>query len=214
MTAAKAHRAKSNRRSNNSELYTILIVDDEERLRKALGRSLSRKNCRTLTTVSGEEALALLKKKKIDLVITDLVMPGIDGMTLVRKIKSADSNMKIIIITAYGSTESMQEAEQLGVNCYMSKPFDLSYLKSRVNEMLTAGVASKPSREVQKGRRKHRGVHCLWFASGKTFGVATRLPQKALQIISPRNVIFVLGKVTGTISGFASASKRRGLAAQ
>ncbi|TET32573.1 MAG: response regulator [Planctomycetota bacterium] len=209
MTSAKAAPANNNRRSDNGEVHTILIVDDEKRLRKALGKSLSRKNCRTLTAVSGEEALGILKKRKIDLVITDLVMPGMDGMTLVKKIRNAAEGMKIIIITAYGSPESMREAEQLGVDCYLAKPFDLSYLKSKVNEMLTAGEVSEPSRSVQRGRRKHRGAHCILFASGKTLGAAARLPQKAFQFIKPSSVIFALGRVTGAISGLAFASRRR-----
>ena len=192
----------------------ILVIDDDSHFRVMLQVALERAGYEVLTAENGKKGLESFRERAADLVVTDLVMPGMDGMTLVRKIKSVHSDMKIIIITAYGSAESMQEAEQLGVDCHLSKPFDLSYLKSKVNEMLTAGVASKPPCEMQKSRRKHRGIHCLWFAGGKTFGVATRLPQKALQIISPRNVIFVLGKATGTISGLASTSRRRRLAAQ
>ncbi len=74
--------------SGTHETHTILIVDDEERLRKGLARSLAHGTRRTLTAASGEEALSLLKGRKIDRVITDLVMPGMDGMTLVGNIKS------------------------------------------------------------------------------------------------------------------------------
>ena len=69
-------------------MHTVLIVDDEERLRRGLARSLRREDRRLLTAASGEEALGLLREgDEVDLVIADLVMPGMDGMALVREIR-------------------------------------------------------------------------------------------------------------------------------
>ncbi len=128
--------------SGTRETRTILIVDDEERLRKGLARSLSGKDRRTFTAASGEEALSVLKGRKVDLVITDLIMPGMDGMTLVGNIRSAVPGIEVIIITAYGSAESMKEAEEIGVASYLAKPFDLADLKSKVDECLSKKPAS------------------------------------------------------------------------
>ena len=93
--------------SITGKTHTILIVDDEVRLRKALERSFRQEGYQTLAAASGEEALALLKKEKVDLVIADLVMPGMDGISLIRSIRESDPGMKVIILTAYGSAESM-----------------------------------------------------------------------------------------------------------
>jgi DNA-binding response OmpR family regulator len=71
--------------------------------------------------------------------ITELVIPGMDGMALIRRVRDTCDAIRTIIITAYGSSESMAEAETLGVSHYLAKPFDLSELKSRVDELLASG---------------------------------------------------------------------------
>jgi DNA-binding response OmpR family regulator len=114
-------------------------VDDEGRLRKALGRSLCREHRRILVAASGPEALGLLARHKVDVLITELVIPGMDGMALIRRVRDTCDAIRTIIITAYGSSESMAEAETLGVSHYLAKPFDLSELKSRVDELLASG---------------------------------------------------------------------------
>ena len=176
-------------------MHTILIVDDEERLRKALGRSLAGEQLKTLTADSAEQALKLLAKKRVDLVITDLVMPNMDGMALVRRIRQRKSNTKIIIITAYGSDESMQEAETLGVSAYLAKPFDLSDLKSRVNDLLQAKASARawcwPVSAV---------LHTACSAAGKTVGGVTGASCTLAQWLKPRNVIAAAGKAAATVS--------------
>jgi len=198
------------------EPRAILVVDDEERLRKALVRSLGQENCRALAAASGEEAVRILQKRKIDLVITDLVMPGMDGMTLVRKIKSADPSIEAIIITAYGSAESEQEAKALGVSCYLAKPFDLSHLKSKVNELLFTGEAAWASSREAILWGVPRAVGSLCSTGGKTLGVIARLSRMAVQHIKPRNVVRAAGGVAGAASrghfsfrGLASVFKKR-----
>lgn len=207
---------------STGQTHTILIVDDKERLRKGLARSLSREGCRTLTAASAEEALALSKERRIDLVITDLVMPGMDGMALIRKFKSAVPGIKTIIITAYGSAESMQEAEELGVACYLAKPFDLPHLKSRVNELLAGTVEGgrtkdevrqTPGAEQFISARRRARLHPSFFihrricvAGGRTLRAAVDLSRRALPYLSPRKI--VLGAITA-----AGKSIRRAAAA-
>ncbi len=194
--------------SATTEVRTVLIVDDEERLRKALGRSLCQENSQTLTAASGEEALDLLEKRRIDLVITDLIMPGMDGMALVRSIKSRVPSMKIIILTAYGTAESMREAEELGVAWHLAKPFDLAQLKAKVNELLQGGETSESSRDGSSCPNECQDVHGFWAAIGKTLGSAAAFSRQALQHIKPINVVFALGKVTGAVSGLASRFRK------
>ena len=191
--------------SRAKESHTILIVDDEERQRKALEKSLSQGNCQTVSAASGEEALAVLEEKRIDLVITDLVMPGMDGMALLRNVKHKFPSMKSIIITAYDSPESMEEAEALGVACYLAKPFDLSHLKSKVNELLLAGEALEETAELpcgeSDGGREARALHAFCSGAGKALGAITCVSRKALHGLEPKNVITSAGRATQAVSG-------------
>ena len=142
---------------DSKRYHTILVMDDEERLRKTLGKSLRDQDRETLTAASPEDALALLKTRNIDLVITDLAMPGMEGTKLLKEIKKASPDVKMIVITGYPSTMSVKEAGELGVNHYLQKPFDLAELKSIVIEQLAAGIHpggnSKPD-----GRPWHVGI--------------------------------------------------------
>lgn len=195
LTGGKVIPAEIGETSRAGESRAILVVDDEERLRRALERSLCRGNWQTYAAASGEEALCLLKKKKIDLVVTDLSMPGMDGMALVRSIKRTVPSTKVIIITAYGSSESMQEAEALGVGCYLAKPFDLSYLKSRVNELLLAGKTSGPPCAESRCRGKVQGWQILCSAAGTALGTIACLFRVISRGIKPRTVMGAAGRV-------------------
>lgn len=187
--------------SATDESRAILIVDDEERLRKALERSLCQGRCRAQAVASAEEALASLRERKIDLVITDLVMPGMDGMALVRRVRNTYAGTKTIIITAYGSAESRQEARTLGVACYLAKPFDLSYLRSRVNELLLAPEGSELGRHESRRWAAAQALHSVCSAAGKAVGAVAGLSREALRCLSPRSVTVAAGRVTGTVSG-------------
>jgi len=187
------------------KVHTLLIVDDEERLRKAMERSFRQEGYQTWTAASGEEALTLLRgEKKVDLVITDLVMPGMDGMALVRAIRDFDPGMKVIVLTAYGSDESMAEAEALGVAYYLSKPFDLFHLKSRVKRLLKAPGTLEST--CGQGSR----AFCLICSTvGKAVGAVVALPRKALPYVQPERWVFTAGKTVGAVSGLCVGIWRR-----
>ncbi len=187
--------------SATDESRAILIVDDEERLRKALERSLCQGRCRAQAVASAEEALASLTQRKIDLVITDLVMPGMDGLGLVRRIRSTYPGTKTIIITAYGSAESRQEAKALGVAYYLAKPFDLSYLRSRVNELLQVPEGWELGCHESRRWAAGRASHSVCSAAGKAVGAVTSLSRKTLRCLSPRSATVAAGKVAGAVSG-------------
>ncbi len=196
--------------SGAAERQTVLIVDDEERLRKGLARSLEQEGRRALAASSGHQALDLLKHERVDLVVTDLVMPGMDGMTLVRNIRDIDPSVKVIVITAYGSASSKQEAEELGVASYMAKPFALSRLKSVVDELL-AGSSPRCLGSARPNGRP--GLCTVCIAGGNALRSAFGLSRKAFSYVSPRNVMVVLGKgigkATAATSGLASVFSKK-----
>jgi CheY-like chemotaxis protein len=145
---------------------------------------LCRKHCQVLVAASGSEALDLLVQHKVDLLVTDLVMPGMDGMALIRRARDTYDAIKTIIITAYGSSESMAEAKALGVSYYLAKPFDLSELKSRVDELLASGATCRPS-WVGSGGRGALQLAC--GVAGRGLGAMIGLARKGAGYVKPKH---------------------------
>jgi len=118
----------------------ILIVDDEQTLVFFLRRGLSEAelNCEVDVVGSGEEALAKLTLDEYQVLITDLKMPGINGLVLASAARSLHPAIGVILMTAYGSREVEAEAEQLMVDGYLTKPFQMKRLRDLVEKILQA----------------------------------------------------------------------------
>lgn len=116
----------------------LLIVDDEETLTFSLYQSfiLSKKDYEVATAGSGEEALEKMGEEPFDLVLTDIFMPGISGLDLLREIKTNYPSTDVIMMTAYGSSEKKEEAATFGAAHYVEKPFDMKNLKELVFNIL------------------------------------------------------------------------------
>jgi DNA-binding NtrC family response regulator len=120
----------------------ILIVDDEEGLREGLGKLLEDEGYAVLCAETGEEALEILQQSRIDLVLTDMRMPGMDGIELLKKIRERYGELGVIILTGYGQIESYIEAMNFGAIEYVSKPFKVKELKFIVNKVLSGNTPS------------------------------------------------------------------------
>ena len=115
------------------EAKPVLIVDDEKNIRLTLSQALETLELETDTAVNGEEALAKLEKKHFGLILLDLKMPGMDGMEVLRRVREARPDIKVIIITAHGTIESATEAMKLGAVDFIQKPF----APKEIRELLT-----------------------------------------------------------------------------
>jgi PAS domain S-box-containing protein len=111
----------------------ILLVDDEEVIRLSFKRELQRYYDVTVAS-SYEEALGKLSEKRFDLLITDLVMPGLDGLELLKKAKSNSPEMQGIVITAYGETRAVVDALRTGADDFLLKPCDVEELLERISK--------------------------------------------------------------------------------
>lgn len=114
----------------------ILIVDDERAIRDSLSMVLQEEGYDTATASDGREALELLKTSDYDIMITDLKMPEMDGMTLVRQSQQICPQTSIIIITAHGSLESAIEALRMGAYDYILKPFDFDDVMHKIKRLV------------------------------------------------------------------------------
>ncbi|MBK8213767.1 MAG: sigma-54-dependent Fis family transcriptional regulator [Myxococcales bacterium] len=139
------------------EKKQVLIVDDEPNLRKILAAQLSRDGYDVLLAEDGEEGLATLREHHIDLVITDLRMPKVDGMTLLREALREDPDLPIVMITAHGTIDTAVEALKTGAFDYLTKPFDKDEVRQIVAKALKtrqlAGEEASQTPEQVPGAR-------------------------------------------------------------
>jgi len=104
-------------------LAKILVVDDEQHMLKLFEKILTRQGHEVRTAASGTEAISLLEKNDFDLIFSDLLMPDLGGMDLLKEVKAGYSDIPFIVITAYGTIESAVEAMKTGAFDYLTKPF-------------------------------------------------------------------------------------------
>jgi DNA-binding response OmpR family regulator len=114
----------------------ILIVDDEKNICLTLSRALEVLGIETASALNGEEALAQLKEREFGLILLDLKMPGMDGMEVLRLVREIRPDIRIIIITAYGTVESAVEAMKLGAVDFIQKPFSPEEIRELVSRVM------------------------------------------------------------------------------
>jgi two-component system, NtrC family, response regulator PilR len=114
----------------------ILVADDERSMRELLAIVLKREGYDVLLAENGREAIALIEREPIDLLISDIKMPDLSGVDVLRAAKRVDQDILGIMITAFASTDTAVEAMRLGACDYLSKPFDIDLLKMKVREKI------------------------------------------------------------------------------
>jgi len=117
-------------RQRVAETKRILIVDDEENARIGLSKLLSQEGYQVESVANGFEALEYLRQQKVNLIISDINMPEMNGLAFLRELHRHYPSTNVIMITAYGGVESYLEAMNLGAFEYIHKPVKLAELKS------------------------------------------------------------------------------------
>lgn len=122
----------------SEKLKRILIVDDEETLTFSLYQSfiISKENYEVVTAASGNEAWEKFTENPFDVVLTDITMPGISGIELLKRVKKERPQTCVIMMTAYGSDEKKEEAMNNGAFRYVEKPFEIKAMKNIIAEAL------------------------------------------------------------------------------
>ncbi|MCX5732819.1 MAG: sigma-54 dependent transcriptional regulator [candidate division NC10 bacterium] len=114
----------------------ILVVDDEEQMRELLAKVLERKGFQASVCGDGTEALAFLEKEPVDLVVTDVRMPGLGGMEALRAVKELNPDIVVIIMTAFGSIDQAVQAVKDGAYDYINKPFKIDEMLLTIEKAL------------------------------------------------------------------------------
>jgi two-component system alkaline phosphatase synthesis response regulator PhoP len=136
------------RKSSSMAKEVILIVDDEEDIRELVALNLRREGYQILTCDTGERALELVRSKKPDLVVLDLMLPGVDGLEVCRRLKADPDSRRIpvVMLTAKGEETDIVAGLELGADDYVTKPFSGKVLVARVRRLLRRQV-----KEIEEG---------------------------------------------------------------
>lgn len=156
-------------------METVLIVDDEKNYPPILSAVLEEEGFETLTAYSGKEALSVLKNSDVDLVLTDMKMPSMDGIELLERIKEKDPGLPVIMMTAHGTVEKAVEAMQKGAYNYILKPFDNERLVIYVNK------AVQMYRVIKENRRLRETVESQ-YSFGNIIGKSSKM-QNVFELI-------------------------------
>jgi sigma-B regulation protein RsbU (phosphoserine phosphatase) len=129
----------------------ILVVDDEELNRDGLARRLQRYDYEVVAAPNGREAIELLGGRRFDLVLLDIMMPGMNGLEVLKFLRRVDSliDLPIIMVTAKGESEDMVEALELGANDYVTKPLDFPVVLARIRTQLALRRAVAQVKELE-----------------------------------------------------------------
>ena len=143
----------------------VLVVDDELSMREFLAILLGREGYDVALASSGEEALETLAQEPFDLMLTDLSMPGIDGMELVKRIRGGEiapvQDLPIVMVTAYGTTASAVEAMKVGANDYVLKPFNNDELLIVLRKALGHRALQRENVQLRRELKQRFGYHKL-----------------------------------------------------
>src|SRR5437588_6900692 len=135
--------------------YSVLVVDDEDLTLRTVSRGLRQEGFEVFTASSGEIALKVFAEEQPDLTLLDIVLPGIDGVEVLRRMKQANNAAIILMMSAYHMVDRAVEAMKLGAYDYLVKPFHLADLIAtlpRATEMLSLRVRVRDTVESAKGR--------------------------------------------------------------
>ena len=189
-------------------MFRILIAEDDAALSQLFSRVLVRSGYLPVTAADGQEALDILEREYIDLIISDIMMPRMDGYTLVRQLREAGNTLPVLMITAKDGFSDMQQGFLSGTDDYMVKPVNVNEMVLRVGALLRRA-------QMINERRQTIGSTVLEYDSMTVYqgGVGTVLPQKEFQLlyklVSYPGRIFTRQQLMDDIWGVESETEAR-----
>ncbi len=128
----------------------ILVIDDDQKLAAAIAESLERKGHRVTVATSGKAGAERIDADEFDIVLTDLRMADLDGLTIVRQVQEVLPEAEVVVISGFNDVRTAQEAVKLGATHYLMKPIDLSELRAIVEKAADRTRLAKAHRELRR----------------------------------------------------------------
>ncbi len=159
-------------------MFRILVAEDDAELRRMFCRVLERNGFTAVGVPDGQEALEAMEHESIDLLVSDIMMPRVDGYGLVRQLREAGSTLPVLLITARDGFQDLQTGFLAGADDYLVKPVNVNELVLRIRALLRRA-------QLVAARELHVGTTCLRYdtLSVTRSGVETVLPQKEFQLL-------------------------------
>ncbi len=137
----------------------ILVVDDDEVMRQTLSDVLKKKGYAISTAETGRQTISFIKKQLFDLILLDIRLPDMDGLDVLKDIKEVESDLMVIVMTAYSDVQTAVTAMKSGAYDYIDKPFELEELKILIKKALETQSLRNEIRQLRwQGKEKHKGV--------------------------------------------------------
>ena len=174
-------------------MTTLLIADDEKNIRSGLQLAFEDEGYKVLTAADGNEAWDCVQKNIIDLVITDLRMPGMDGNELIKRVASSYPTLPVIVLTGHGTIETAVETMREGAIDFFTKPVDIDKLSLVVKKTIAASQLAEQNRKLAEEIDKLRRQQGYGRIIGKS-GKIAQLMQTVNQVASTKATVLITGE--------------------
>jgi DNA-binding NtrC family response regulator len=173
-------------------MATILIVEDEAKMRRLLELNLGDDGFTTLSAGDAEAGLKLLRENSVDLVVTDLKLPGMNGLEFLHAIKRQNAALPVVVMTAFGTVETAVEAMKAGASDYVLKPFSLTEMRMVIHKELDVRNLREENRSLREALGKKYSHPNIVARSGKMQEVLATVER-----VAPTNSTVLLGGESG-----------------
>jgi DNA-binding NtrC family response regulator len=171
---------------------TILIVEDEAKMRRLLELNLGEDGLSTLSAGDAESGVKLLRENHVDLVLTDLKLPGMNGLDFLHAVKNQNAALPVIVMTAFGSVETAVEAMKAGASDYVLKPFSLAEMRMVIHKELDVHKLREENRSLREALGRRYELTNVAARSAKMQEVLATVER-----VAPTNATVLLGGESG-----------------
>ena len=189
-------------------MFNILVVEDDKNLRKLITTYLQRNKYNTYEATNGEEALNVLDQSYIDLIVSDIMMPKMDGYELIKSLREAKYDVPILIITAKSEIEDKKEGFLLGADDYMVKPIDIEEMLLRVQVLLRRSKSAS-EKKIHIGDLLLNYNQLSVIKKDKVYNLAQKEFYLLYKLLSTPNTIFTRQELIEEVWGLESDSDYR-----
>lgn len=189
-------------------MFNILIVEDDKNLRKLIKTYLQRSKYNTYEATDGEEALNVLDQNYIDLIVSDIMMPQMDGYELIKSLREAKYDIPILIITAKSEIEDKKEGFLLGADDYMVKPINIEEMLLRIQVLLRRSKSAS-EKKIQIGSLTLNYNQLSVEKGEKIYNLAQKEFYLLYKLLSIPNTIFTRQELIEEVWGLESDSDYR-----